>query len=429
MQNIDRSIHPEYKSIEKVDIVKAEEIRFKNDTPVYVINAGSQDVIRIDFHFSAGSWYQDAALVSASTVKMLNEGTKLLTSAQIAEKIDYYGAHLFLNIDKHTATVSLYTINKHLEKMLPIVEDVIKNSIFPEKEFETYNQNQKQKFLINNTKVNTLVTREFSKALYGSNHPYGFAAELKDFDKLNREQLFSFYQRLYCANNCNIVVSGKVEDKELKLIEKHFGGDDWKKDLSLKENKAIINTSSETLHIVNKDDAVQSALRVGKVLFNKTHEDYLGMYLLNKILGGYFGSRLMTNIREDKGYTYGIGSAIVSFKNSGFFLVASEVGADVSKKAVIEIFNEIDKLRNEYVGENELNRVKNYIFGEMLRVFDGPFALADRFWDIKEYGLGYEYFDKFFNTIKNITSEDLNSLANKYLKKESLIITVAGKYQ
>ena len=151
------------------------------------------------------------------------------------------------------------------------------------------------------------------------------------------------------------------------------------------------------------------------------------MLVLNTILGGYFGSRLMKNIREEKGYTYGISSHIISLHHSGYLTIVSEVGADVYKKAITEIYKEIKILREKPVPYDELTLVKNYLLGELLRMFDGPFALADSFRSILEYGLNYDFFNKGIDTVKNITPEEILSLARKYLNEESFTQVVAGR--
>jgi predicted Zn-dependent peptidase len=185
-------------------------------------------------------------------------------------------------------------------------------------------------------------------------------------------------------------------------------------------------SDTQRVHTIEKEGAVQSAIRIGRVLFNKTHPDYLGMQVLNAVLGGYFGSRLMANIREDKGYTYGIGSGLVSMFGGGYFVISTEVGVEVTNAALKEIYYEIDKLQHELVGEDELELVRNYLIGVFLRSTDGPFAIGDRLKGIVGYGLGYEYYERYVETIRTITPEQLRDLANKYLKKEDLIELVVG---
>ncbi|MFH2142796.1 MAG: pitrilysin family protein [Bacteroidota bacterium] len=428
MSKLDRKIAPQFNDIEKIDYIKADYQVLKNGIPVYLINAGFQDICKIDFIFNAGIWHQTSPLVASSTNEMLAEGSKSRTSKEISETIDFYGAILNHFTDKDFAGLSLVTLNKHLDKTLDVLYDIIKNPVFPESELITHLQNRKQQFIIDSAKTKTLAHRKFWNVLFGKNHPYGNNLELNDFDNLDKKQLFDFHKRHYTADNCKIIISGKIKSSVLKTVEKYFGDSNWQRKSKITEIIPAISANSEKLHFIDKHDAVQSAIRIGKITINKYHEDFIGLQILNTVFGGYFGSRLMSNIREDKGFTYGIGSAIGSMLHSGFFVIVTEVGADVTKATIKEIYKEMKILREELIGEEELKSVKSYIMGELLKIFDGPFALSDSFRSIIDFGLDYSYFDKYIETVKNINSGTLNVLANKYLNDENLYEIIAGKY-
>jgi predicted Zn-dependent peptidase len=435
-KTLDRKTPPAFGTVDKIEMIKASEQYLRNKIPVYSINAGTQELIKIEFLFSAGMYQQSLPLQAASVNSMLEEGTSSLTAAEIADKVDYYGAFLETGLTQDTASVVLYTLNKHLETTLPIVEQVVKDAVFPQHELDTYLRNRKQKFHVNNQKVENLARKYFSELLFGSKHPYGINVRESDFDNIRRNHLSEFYNRFYRADGCKIILSGKVDDKMLGMLDKHFGGNDWlNKEGSSKVNilegnmTLEIKSVKQHTHIIQKEDALQSAIRIGKVLFNKTHPDFQALQILNTIFGGYFGSRLMSNIREDKGYTYGIGSGLVSLQNSGYFFISTEVGVEVCQSAINEIYFEMNRLRENLVEEDELNLVKNYLLGRFLRSVDGPFAMGERFKGIMEYNLGYDYFDKYIATIQQISASELRELANRYLDKESMIELVVGKKQ
>ncbi|MCF8335900.1 MAG: insulinase family protein, partial [Bacteroidales bacterium] len=171
----------------------------------------------------------------------------------------------------------------------------------------------------------------------------------------------------------------------------------------------------------------QSALRIGIIIFGKHHPDFPGLKVVNNILGGYFGSRLMKKIREEKGYTYGIHSLLVPMVNEGYFVIASEVGTDVCRDAIAAIYEEVKKIRNEKVGQEELNMVKNYMLGQFLRAFDGPLPTSATYLSLMELRLKEDYYQKMVDTINRITAEDIRELANKYLNEEDMIRSIAGK--
>lgn len=429
MSNINRTSPPAFHEVEKINLVEAVKLELSNGIPVYMLDAGTQEVTRIEFIFRAGIRHQSHSLVSSGVNDMLDEGTHTRNAEVIAEELDFYGAFIETETQHDVASFTLFSLNKHLRSTLPIVQDIIRNASFPEHEFRIYLTNKRQKFVVDNDKVSVLARRKFNELLFGTSHPYGTKSELPDFDVLTRDALIDFHKKHYTADRCTIVVSGKLPENMLQLLESFFG-DDWKAaaDSADKADAKLPTpvTDPQRVHTIEKEGAVQSAIRMGRVLFNKTHPDYLGMQVLNTVLGGYFGSRLMANIREDKGYTYGIGSGLVSMFSGGYFVISTEVGVDVTNAALKEVYYEIDKLQNELVGEDELELVRNYLIGVFLRSTDGPFAIGDRLKGILGYGLGYEYYERYVQTIRTITPEQLRDLANKYLKKEDLIELVVG---
>ena len=424
---IDRKICPSIKELGALSIIKAQKSALKNGLPLYTINAGSQDLVKIEWVFDAGSRFEKQTLSALTTCVLLKEGSSKFTSEQFAEAIDYYGVFFETDCNKDKSYLALYSLNKHLEKVLPVVEDAIKNAVFPDHELDVYKQNSKQKLLVNNQKVDFIARNHFADLLFGSEHAYGKILRAEHYDGLKGDDIHAFYKNFYTASNCKLIVSGKVEEKSLHMLQDLFGQDDWTRTTEYTlPNLNPVNNSVRT-HYIEKQDAFQSAIRIGRVLFNRTHPDFMGMMVLNTLLGGYFGSRLMSNIREDKGYTYGIGSGIVSMQQGGYFVISTEVGAEVCEPALKEIYFEIQKLREEKVGAEELELVKNYLLGTFLRSIDGPFALSDKFLSILEYDLDYDYFERYLTLIRNITAEDIWVLANKYLQEKDLIELVVGK--
>lgn len=425
---LDRTIAPAFHSIEKIHIPHAVSHKLNNGINVHYVDSGSQELIKIEFVFKAGMYYQPAALIASATNNLIETGSAKYTANQISEKIDYYGGFLELETGQDFSSVTLYTLNKYFNETIAIVEDVLKTPTFPKDEFDIYINNKRQKHMVNSQKVNIIARRRFNELLFGEKHPYGIDVKDDDFNKVHTQNIKDFFDTHYHSANCTIFVSGKMPANLLNSLDELFGNSTWGKS----ENKVVepnckINSSAQHKHLIEKPDAIQSAIKVGRILFNKTHPDYFHFQVLNTILGGYFGSRLMANIREDKGYTYGIGSGIASLVHGGYYSISTEVGSDVTEKALNEIYHEINVLRNDLVGKEELNTVKNYILGQFLRSVDGPFALADKFKGIWQYGLDYSYYDNYFHAVNTVTPNQLRDIANKYLQEKDLIECVAGK--
>ena len=411
----------------KIDITKAVETTLPNGIRLLVINVGSEDVCRLDFTFFAGSRYQRKRVEARAAMAMLTEGTVNMTSHQIAEKFDFYGSFCEHASDRDFGKITLLSLNKFLDKSLEILEQVIKYPIFPEKEVETYRIKGKQSLIVELEKVSTLARQDFFKGLFGNTHPYGIYAEPQDYLDLERIHLVEFHQKHLTSNRCTIVLSGKIGDAELSAVIKHFGESSWGHQSTNLIDFPPIFTPKQKKYFSLKTDAVQSAIRIGRQLVDRKHPDYCGLVFLNTILGGYFGSRLMKNIREDKGYTYGISSSILTLKELCVLVIGTEVGAEFTFPALKEIYFEIDRLRNEPVSEGELDLVRNYLLGELLRSFDGAFAIADSVTSLFEYNdLDYGFFDRTIETIKTITPEEIMNLANSYLRDKDLVECIAG---
>ena len=425
---LNRAQAPSFKTIDTINIIKANHTKFINGIDFFSLSAGSQEIVKIEFIFKAGMYHQSASLIASSTNNLLEVGSKSYTANQISDGIDFYGSFLELHVEQDFAIVSLFSLNKYLNESLKFIEELIKYPTFPDDEFKLYLTNKKQNHFINSQKGDVLVRRKFSQLLYGEKHPYGLTVADNDFDRINISEIKDFFSQYYTSNNCTIIASGNLPDSITETLNSFFGEKKWGQtnDLILPKSYSI-ETTKQQKHFIYKEDAIQSAIRVGRVLFNKTHPDYFKFQVLNAILGGYFGSRLMANIREDKGYTYGIGSGVVNLVNTGSFYISTEVGNNVTNQTLIEIYKEIKILREKLVSVDELETVRNYILGQFLRSVDGPFALADKFKAIWEYNLDYSYFDLYFNAIKTVTPNDIIDLANKYLQEKDLLECVVGK--
>lgn len=424
---LNRSQAPEYKTIGQINIEKARQEKLRNGIPVNLINAGSQEVVKMELIFPAGMKNQPASLISTGTNDMLDEGTKNFSAVALAEAFDFYGAFIETEATQDFASVSLYCLNKHLKKTIPLLAEMVQAPTFPEQEFINWITNKRQKFLVEEGKVATVCRKKFNAALFGENHPYGSFASIEDFEKVSTSHLKEFYSKWYTSEKCTMVVSGKIPKELTGLLDEYFGGDNWKGNNEVDLQVPLPDGTKGIAEVIEKNDAIQSAIRIGRLLFTKTHPDYFGMVVLNTVLGGYFGSRLMANIREDKGYTYGIGSGMVSLQEAGYFFITTEVGVDVCSSAIDEIYKEIDVLRIHLIPDEELELVKNYILGTFLRSVDGPFALADKYKGLLGYGLDYSYYDKFIESVKKVTPSELRDLANKYLQQEDLSELVVGK--
>lgn len=422
---INRTLAPSFREVDHIEFIRANPFVLDNGLKAYQIYNPHQDLVRIEFIFKNVAWNASKSLQAFAANSMLNDGTSELTSAAIAEKIDYYGAFLQNEYTLDYSAVTLYTLNKHLASTLPIIKAILTDAVFPEAELEIFVHNQQQKLGVNLQKNDFVARRNFNQALFG-NSIYGHTTTPEDYHLLTQNDILAYYKEAYRPVNCTMILSGKITDVTQKLLNDYFGTEPVTNSL-VSRNVFKFEKGKGQVHFTEKEDALQSAIRIGQISVNRKQADFAGLQILNTVLGGYFGSRLMANIREDKGYTYGIGSAMVSLENSGYFFIASEVGTEVCNATIEEIKKEIAILNQQPVPADELTLVKNYLLGSMLGSLENAFSHADKFKNIYFYGLGYDYYTRYIETVKKITSEELLGLANKYLDFDAFEKVVVGK--
>ncbi len=423
----DRKKMPPLGNIPELILQEPENITLQNDMQAHLIRAGQENITRLDIVFEAGSAYQNKRLVAGSVNNLLKEGTSTKSSAEIAGILDYYGAYLNTHYNKDTASVTILSLTKHLDKLLPLLGELLTDSVFHERELDIYLNRQKQRFLVNIEKVKYRASLEFNKLVFGENTAYGQVLSLEDFDKVTREDVLEFYRNHYCPERAYVVLSGHIDDQTVQLVNQHLGTISCQGKSPDEKEILFSAPPQKTEKIIPKKDALQSALRVGKQIINRTHPDFPKLTLLNTILGGYFGSRLMSNLREDKGYTYGAYSYIQTYKKAAYFTIATEVNADYTTKAMDEIVKEIERLCSEPVPDDELTLVKNYTSGIFQKSFDGPLALSDRYITVKDFRLTFAHYKNILEEIKNITANDLMQTAAKYLSSDDMIKLIVGK--
>ncbi|WP_316820659.1 pitrilysin family protein [Pedobacter gandavensis] len=422
---LNRTLAPESKQVDEINFIEPLKQQLDNGIPVFTINAGKQELVRIEFIFENVNWDQTKPLQAVTVSHLINNGTTELSAKDIAEKVDYYGAFLQTEYGADQSSVKVYTLNKHLAAVLPILKAILNDSIFPQQELDIYIQNQKQSLQVSLQKNDFLARKHFAHAIFGDSS-YGSNIAAADYEAIQQADLLSYFKAAYKPENCTIIVAGKFEQQEFDLLNDILGKA-WNNNASAAINKFEFTAGTAGELLIEKPDAIQSAIRMGKLAITRNHKDFPGFQVMNCLLGGYFGSRLMANIREDKGYTYGIGSAIVSLKDAGYFFIATEVGVDVCNSTLIEIEKEIDLLKSELVSEEELNLVRNYMLGSMLGSLENAFSHADKFKNAYFSGLDYKYYDNYINTVKTITPEDLKQLANQYLNTAEFTKVIVGK--
>ena len=408
-------------------MIKPKHLTFSNGLSVFVFDEGEQELVRIEWIVNNVFAKENQALLNTCACELLLEGTTANSSAQLAEQVDFHGAFLVPSFGYDQSSLTLFSLNKHLDRLLPLVKEILTDSVFPEKELTTYIRNNKQKLQVSLKKNSFVARRRFNNAVFGATR-YGYVPEVADYEELRREALMHLFAEQYRPSNATLVVAGRVTDEVLRTLERLFG-DEWqdKGVPAIPDVPPVLQSTVGGLIVDERADALQSAIRLGYQSIQRSHQDFPGLQVLNTLLGGYFGSRLMTNIREDKGYTYNIGSGLASLKHGAFLTIASEVGVDATAATLTEIQKEIHRLRDEAVTESELALVRNYMMGSMLGSLENVFSHADKFKNVYFSGLGPDYYDYYIEVVNTITPGEIQRLANAYLDYDKMVKVVVGK--
>lgn len=410
--------------LSRLEIIPSHSFTLSNGIPVLALHNEDYRLIRLDIRLLSKHDSQIKLLSGSATARTLFTGSFQHDRKQISEIMDFHGAYYDVNIDKDFTTFSVYFPKEAAKKIFALLQEVFTMPSFPESEWNVIKEKQKRELAIKLGRNSYVVFKEFLKTLFES-HSYGKFPEYEDYDAIENKDLYDFYTNFYHASNIRLYIAGNI-DKEIKnLLSKTFELMPQGTIPEIKDHTIPLNTSAKK--IIEKENAMQSNIVIGKTLFNLAHADWKKLSVLNLTLGGYFGSRLMSEIREKSGVAYSIYSSLSSYIESGIFYISAHVNSDKTEIALQEIYKVIENLSKTPIPEKELNLVKNYYYGNLLRDFDGVFSVLDRYIDVEDYGLTIDYWHDFLDTIRQISSDDLLSLANTYLDPTSMAEIVVGK--
>jgi predicted Zn-dependent peptidase len=416
---MDRTKAPDLVEISSISLVEPAK-RKEFPVPFYTMDQIPNSTSRIELYFNAGSIKGKVGLASVVSGLLLS-GTDKMSSTEIHSALDDLGGFHDVSLGHESVVVSLYGLNDKLFQIIRLYCESLINVTFYENEIRELKRDRKQRLKINLEKVSFLAQREFSKYLFHDSL-YGRIIEEEDYEGITRDEIIDFHRQYYLSGLFKIVLVGDFDEEQIVKIQDVLLPiyNQQERDFEKK-----LNNHKGKYHL-EKEGALQTAIRIGRVLFNRKHEDYIDFLILNTILGEYFGSRLMSNLREDKGYTYGIGSMLSEFHETGYFLIATEVGKEHANNAIQEIENEIIRLQKEFVSDEELDLVRNYMLGQLLKSADGPYSMTDLCVGLYSFDLGVDFYDKYLHKIKTISPQRLQELAKKYLNWEHLTIVSAG---
>lgn len=411
---------------DSVEMAMAVGSKLSNGAAIYTLECSEKEVVRFSFVFRAGTSWQSVPFSASATLNTLAEGSAGMDAQQIAEKLDYYGSYFDVNIDRDWSVVTFVCLSKFFEQTVAVAREILIEPLFPDGEVRIYCDKSRQSLMINRAKADFNARELLASSLYGPGHPYGISSPAGLYDSLTPDDLRAFYRKHYTGRNCFVVMSGDTSgpkrDAVAALAEELPSGNGNYRPEFLQP----VSVGRAFMHFPG---TVQSAVRIGRVMFPRSHPDFTGMQVVATVLGGYFGSRLVHNLREEHGYTYGAYAAMVNFDRSGYLAIATEVGTGVTDDAVAQIFHEIERLRAEPVPGDELSLVKNIMTGEVMRILDGPFGIADVTIENIQNGMDNGYLDSFVKAVRAATPEDILALSRKYLDPGAFTTVIVGEME
>ncbi len=420
---LDRSIAPAIAALDTILIPQIDEYRLSNGIRVIELNSGSQDIVKLEYVHAGGRYQESQKLAAKLYSSTLRDGTSSRSSAQIAEKIDYYGATLSSRSGMDSCSLILYSLHKHLDQLLPIFLDVCTDPVFPEEEIRKTCVRSSEKLKIQLAKNEVLAYREITSLIFGDDHPYGYNTYPEQYLKLDRNLAQEHFDHCIHTEGSFIIISGKITDAIRLVITSRL------EQIPIKENKRLekvfdsYEMQAQRLNIEGPN-SYQKAIRVGKKLCSREHDDYAKLYVTNTVLGGYFGSRLMSSIREEKGYAYGVFSMLDTMAKEGSFYISTEVAIKNAEATLLLMQKEIQELQDKLISKEEHRMVTNYIMGSFINMLDGPFKTSELIRTLYISGLDFHYLDSLIHTIRDTSRQEIQDIAKKYLQWEDMSIVM-----
>ncbi|WP_250161297.1 M16 family metallopeptidase [Algoriphagus algorifonticola] len=421
---LDRSLAPEFRIPDDFDLIEPEKQILQSGANVFHMPTPNLDAVKIEVigKGQRANLPLSQTLLPSFTLQMLAEGTQKRDAEQIANFLDFHASEISPILTFGHEGMSILSTKLHIFEILPLFLEMIETPTFPLEMLAKRKSQRRLSIQLEKEKTASRASQLFRQSLFGKNHPYGVEIDFEHVDEIKQEQLH-FYSSQLLWQNLEIFVTGNFSSSEWeKLIEflEQIPNRKGLEPILLPQPEPI-----DSFHEI-KESSVQSSIRVGKFSIPKTHPDFISLSVFNTILGGYFGSRLIKNIREDKGHTYGIYSSLAEIGDINYFVIAADVQKAFTDEVIREIEHEVQLLCQEPLGQDELEIVRNYQIGQMLSKFSSAFDLMDRFRAVHHSDLDLDFYQQKLSFLKRFTAEDILKIGQKYFKDQQLTQVIVG---
>jgi zinc protease len=419
---LDRKLAPAFSQSHSIILPEAKRISISKNIDALYFDQVRQALVKIDIVYKAGKWHENQVGVSHFTSQMLEKGTANKSSSEIAEIFDRYGAQVEIAPGFDYVTVSLYSLSNKIRQVLPLFIEILEAPSFPSEELDLLKSIFSENLKVNNEKNSYVASKVIRKNIFGADHSYGSSIEESHLEEINSASIKEFFKSNFSPHE--LYITGQLDASSLEyVVETLKGISSVGKSLELKNHKVISTLKDE---YIEKKESIQTSIRLGKRTINKTHKDYFNLLLLNHVFGGYFGSRLMKNIREEKGLSYGISSSVNTFLHDSFFVIGADVNKINLDLTITEIQNELKKLRTEMIPEQELEIAKNHLLGSIQLDMANPFSVIEKIKNIRLNQLDINHYTILFKKVSESSSLDLLKTAQTYFLEEELFSVKVG---
>ncbi len=390
-------------------------------------SGGEIEVNRITIVLPGGECEEPVSGMATCVATTLSEGTATMSGEEIANTLEFNGAWLSPAVSTHYTTLSLSSINDNFSRVLPVFLDIIFNPSFPEQPCRMKLEQAAAMLDLKHEKVTFLADEAIRPLAYGADNPLSRPQSAEVIKALTPGDLSDFhYSRLY-SPDIHIYFSGRISDEMIESVKtalEEITTQGLKRYTSLTFPTSYNEPKSK--HVCRKD-ALQSAIKMMIPAPGRTNSDYIALRAAVVALGGYFGSRLMMNIREEKGLTYGISSALIGYKERSFITISTQTDSNSVDEVIRLIRQEIEKMKDSRTyTEDEINRLSRLSMTNLANILDTPFSRMEFYQTELLADTPPNYFDEQEKFARNITAEKLAEIATKYFDLDSILLSVAG---
>ena len=415
---LERTLSPGYSPPEFKNIPLPERAELSSEINIYSFNNDAQKVFKIELNFGVGSNITDNPSIGSLCIPMLREGTATMSATEINDTLDYYGAFLDLKSGLENTIISLYGRSSFINELIPILADIIKNPVFEETALSKHKLKMSQALSIDQQKTSYWSPRLLRQNIFGANHPNSQFISGDKIDKITRDHLVQFHKEHLLKSLQNIIIAGSFDTNDVVAqLQKHFENVVKVDKVPESNNVKPDSNKSVTKKLTNTN---QASIALGIKAIGMKNPDYPEYAFLTKVLGGYFGSRLMKTLREEEGLTYGIHAYNIHLRSGSYLQISADVELKSVDKSIELIHEEIERLNRNIIPIDELETVKNYMLGEYVNDSNTIFDFADLYKKLLHHGLPEAYYQDYYSKISSLNAEDLLANSSNYFKIQDL---------